>query len=115
MPPSRAPAYAYLVPLLTSAARSVGYALAVHGSMARDLDLVAVPWTEEAQDADALISALLASCGFTTSDPNRPAISSGPTAKPHGRTSWTIPLDGGCYIDLSVTPRTVTPAPRKPA
>jgi hypothetical protein len=83
--------------------------------MARDLDLVAVPWTEEAQDADALISALLASCGFTTSDPNRPAISSGPTAKPHGRTSWTIPLDGGCYIDLSVTPRTVTPAPRKPA
>ena len=37
---SNATAYALLVPALMKAGREVGYALAVHGSMARDLDLV---------------------------------------------------------------------------
>lgn len=29
-------------------AREVGYAIGVHGSLERDLDLIAVPWVEEA-------------------------------------------------------------------
>jgi hypothetical protein len=28
----------------------------------------------------------------------------GPATKPHGRLGWTISLDGGAYIDLSVMP-----------
>lgn len=29
-------------------AREIGYAIGVHGTMERDLDLIAAPWTEEA-------------------------------------------------------------------
>lgn len=110
-PRHRAPVYAYLVPLLSAAARRVGYAVAVHGSMARDLDVVAVPWTDEAVSAEALLAAILASCGFTVDSIHGRSVI-GPGAKPHGRKAWTIPLDGGCYIDLSVMPRRADdPAP----
>lgn len=100
--PSRAPAYAFLVPLLATAARRVGYALAVHGSMQRDLDLLAAPWTDEAADATELLEAIFAACAFTALA--RQAVT-GPTQQPHGRLSWAIPLDGGVYLDLSVMPR----------
>jgi hypothetical protein len=76
--------------------------MAIHGSMSRDLDLVAIPWTEDAASAEVLVGALLDACGFTTPGPSRvkPA-----TLKPHGRKAWSILLDGGCYLDLSVMPR----------
>ncbi len=44
-------ALAYMVgiyPQLVEEARRHGYALAPHGSLQRDLDLIAVPWSEEA-------------------------------------------------------------------
>lgn len=49
--PSIAPAYTFLYPILCEAARACGYALAIHGTMQRDLDLVAVPWVDEALPA----------------------------------------------------------------
>lgn len=49
-----------ILPPMRRAAKHVGYALTVHGSLNRDIDLVAVPWREGALDADRLISAL---CG----------------------------------------------------
>lgn len=102
-PPSLAVGYAFLVPILAEAARSVGYALALHGTMARDLDVVAVPWTEDAADADTLVAAIEAAC-----DGYRLAAVCGreePQHKPHGRLAWVILLEGGCVIDLSVMPR----------
>jgi hypothetical protein len=96
--------YAYLIPLLTTAARTVGYAIAVHGSMRNDLDVVAIPWTDEAASPEELLTALLAGMGWATEHPDRPR-SDGPEAKPHGRVAWTIPLGAGTAIDLSVMPR----------
>lgn len=52
-PPSPAAVYAHLYPSLVVDARELGYALALHGSMARDLDLVAIPWTDDAASARA--------------------------------------------------------------
>jgi len=44
-PASRAPIYAACVyPELAELCRDCGYALAVHGSLARDFDLIAIPW-----------------------------------------------------------------------
>lgn len=57
---SNATAYALLIPSLMKAGREVGYALAVHGSLARDLDIIAVPWTDEAVSAERLIMHLMA-------------------------------------------------------
>lgn len=93
--------YCAIWPDLVARARSLGYALLIHGSLARDLDLVAVPWTEEAADADTLVNALVASCqgrlGMGTTVGGEP--------KAHGRVAWRIMLHGYAYIDLSVMPR----------
>lgn len=43
--------YDQLVPI----ARQCGYALAIHGSKTRDLDLVAVPWTKKPLQPETLI------------------------------------------------------------
>jgi hypothetical protein len=100
--PSPAPAYVFLVPLLANAARPLGYAIAVHGSLVRDLDVVAIPWTVDAAPAEELVAKLVATLGWTTP---ADALVTGPEAKPHGRLAWSIPLDCGPWIDLSVIPR----------
>lgn len=100
-PPTPVAFYAYMLPQLIMAARSVGYALAVHGSMRRDLDLVAVPWVEGAGTHEQLLDALCEVVGFEREPPAR----SGPTEKPLGRRAYVIHLSTGVYIDLSVTPR----------
>ena len=112
-PVSPAAAYASMIPMLTEAAREVGYALAIHGSMARDLDVVAVPWTEDAAPAEQLILRLLAKTGTHLCDGGR-GTETGEietvrgdvgAEMPHGRRAWTLFLGNGLYIDLSVMPR----------
>jgi len=104
--------YVSLLPALIRAAKAKGYALAVHGSMRRDLDLVAVPWTEEAAPALDVAEAIIkASGGFLRERPAKEEHPEGwpgtrdPAQKPHGRLAWSIHLGGGPYIDLSVMPR----------
>lgn len=91
-----------------AAAFSCGYALAVHGSEMRDLDLIAVPWTDEATDAEALIEKIVALTGGRIGD--RPD-----EQRPHGRRAWSIHLNNEHtlgnfkpvlpYLDISVMPR----------
>jgi hypothetical protein len=83
-----------------------GYALALHGSMARDLDLVAVPWTDDADDPDKLIADfvkfVIAHADVSIHEPK-------PLIKPHGRMSYIIPVGfgGNHYLDVSVIPRKI--------
>lgn len=95
-------AYACLYQHLAAVARDHGYALAMHGSLVTDLDLVAVPWTTEAVDDVTLAEALAkASPGllFLDSHENRT----------HGLRKHIIHLGGGPYIDLCVVPRAASP------
>lgn len=95
-------AFAAMLPILQEAVRPLGYALAVHGSMNRDFDLIAVPWDEGAVAPASDVHAAI----FNTISPYRmPNIKHGPEKKPHGRISWIIPLHAGAAIDLSVMPR----------
>lgn len=110
-PATYAPAYALAYPVLAEAARSVGYALALHGTMGRDCDLVAIPWTEEAQDVNALLIALTTHACLeivpSGCDANQSPTFS-PVAKPHGRVAYTLRFrygSGGTF-DLSIMPRT---------
>jgi hypothetical protein len=96
--------YERLIEPLRLVARQHGYALAVHGSLSRDIDLVAVPWTEEAVSGFGLMTALLAEVrrrneGTATVYPEMPS------EKPHGRLAWSIHLGGGPYLDISILPR----------
>ncbi len=96
--------FASMYPALRRTAMELGYALALHGSMARDLDVIAVPWTEAAEDADTLVEALRAAVSAFIVVNH--AHETNPTAKPHGRLAWSLHLVGsGTYIDLSVIPR----------
>lgn len=104
---------ARLIVPLRETAREHGYALGVHGSLARDIDLIAVPWTVEAcsqvELAEAIRQKAEEVCGFAFINPREksPYAESGrPGCKPHGRLAWAFHLGGGPYIDLSIMPPT---------
>lgn len=101
-------------------ARDAGYAVAVHGSLARDIDLVAIPWVEHnvsspdylAERIAAVIAGQVGRCNIMGKKKDGLTW----TAKPHGRQAITImawgDLFGSIDIDFSViTPRT---APTEP-
>lgn len=81
-----------------------GYALALHGSMARDLDIVCIPWTDDADDPDVLIAAFVK---FVVKKAHVDIKSRTPVEKPHGRMAYVIPIgfDSNMYLDVSVMPR----------
>src|SRR4051812_2987278 len=54
--------YDRLIGPMREVARTHGYALAVHGSVNRDIDLIACPWVAEATDAETLYIALMRKC-----------------------------------------------------
>lgn len=97
--------YVFLMPAMIKAAQKCGYALAIHGSMERDFDLVAVPWTVEAVSVEELVLALRASVGALRLEGWEDGAFKNPTMKPHGRMAWTLMLGGDWYVDLSVMPR----------
>lgn len=94
---------------MRAAARELGYALGLHGSMRRDFDLIAVPWVDNAADKDDLAATLqMAACGTRMSKYSW-------HDKPHGRVAtsfavcwpeWHETTGAGC-VDLSVMPRTI--------
>jgi len=94
--------YATVHVTLIGVARDCGYALALHGSLKRDMDVVAVPWTEDATSADRLMRGLAQATGgyYRHQQPKK---------NPHGRLSYALVLDNcagdAVYIDISVMPR----------
>lgn len=105
MAPIAAPLYSIYYARLALVARENGYCLSIHGSMARDLDLVATPWTEEAISAEALIEKFKADILLKDMD------SKDEDGKPHGRKSFNLSADGGLYIDVSIMPVLKSPMP----
>lgn len=112
--PTPAPVYAGLYAGLCDIARSHGYALAIHGTLTKDLDLLAAPWVEDAADAETLVMSIKKHLGALFLH-ERLAEQTGytitgregedPEAKPHGRRAWSLHLEYGLYIDLSVMPK----------
>jgi hypothetical protein len=75
-----------------------GFSLCAQGSFTRDLDLLAVPWTERARkDTDILAKRIAQAAGLT--------IQGAPSDKPHGRKARTLlfPTFGDPrFVDLSI-------------
>jgi hypothetical protein len=78
---------------------SHGYAIAIHGSMQRDFDLIAVPWKFICSPPEKLVEDICK--GFELL---MDGSVDGPEYKAHGRMAWSIPICGGLYFDLSVMP-----------
>jgi hypothetical protein len=129
------PVYKRLIGPLKARARSLGYCLAVHGTLRRDIDLLAVPWVADAAPAKKLAAALFRIIDRIvglkglklqrTIQANRLYAAK----RPHGRLAWAyrlqrrdwarldLPTDapltrqqGLCdwYVDLSVMPTIAT-------
>jgi hypothetical protein len=87
----------------TNVARQLGYAIGVHGSQLRDVDLIAAPWTDEAVPARELVESIAYALPGIVGHQE-------PERKPHGRLGWTIVpryrwgIDAW-YVDISVMPR----------
>ncbi len=101
--------YAQLLPMIREAAKGLGYAIAIHGSMRRDLDIIAVPWVEEAAAPEELVRAIsVAVDGFVIGAEDkqmkRGTIEPG-SPHPHGRMVWNICWGGIPFIDLGIMPR----------
>ena len=97
--PHYGPIYAAaMYPELAQIARSHGYALAVHGSLARDLDIIAIPWVEDAGEPQAIINDILEKFAVT--------LVGEIGHKPHGRTAYTLSIGWGhCAIDIQFMPK----------
>lgn len=103
-PPTFAPAYVALFPVLSEIAQKHGYALCAHGSVQTDFDLLAVPWTDAATDAQTLVDAIAKHCRlcfgiFGT------GVDETPEQKPHGRRAWNLFIGAGSRLDFGVMPR----------
>ena len=85
----RAVFYTILWPSFRKAALDCGWAIALHGSMASDMDMMAMPWTEDAVCKEDFVQAMSNCIGKTIwSDHHFKADKS----KPHGRISYTLSI-----------------------
>lgn len=114
--------YAYYFESLKQIAQDFGYNLVVHGSMNRDLDLIAIPWTDDPRPEFEMIQEFSDYInGFKSGHPVQFLYKT----LPGGRKSYVINLNRGgyrrnnsgdvldpieftedpqYYIDISVTP-----------
>ena len=106
-PANYAPVYCSLYPALAEITREHGYALAIHGTLGRDMDLICIPWTEKPSAPFDVVTAICKEFAL------RPAMTDGgPCAKKlHGRMAYAIVFAGGGFIDLSFMP--VVPTEKK--
>lgn len=80
---------------------SYGYAIAMHGSFTRDLDLIAVPWTEQAQEANRVLRNIESRTGWKR-------LKEEGSSHPHGRLVWTLTsqkFECPRFVDLGFMPR----------
>lgn len=96
-PANFAPIYIGIYPELAELTRKHGYALAAHGSLARDFDLICVPWIENPSDPEIVVKEITKT--FALKEIGEPTI------KFHNRKVYTLSISyGECFIDLSFMP-----------
>jgi len=98
-PANFAPIYVGLYPELAEITRKHGYALAAHGTLARDFDLICIPWVKNPSAPKDVVAEITSNFSLKLSgEPN-------PTIKEHGRICYTLILSfGECFLDFSFMP-----------
>lgn len=92
------PDYARAYTIIRNLAWQEGYAIGLHGSFTRDLDLIAVPWTATCCSAEHLVARVMDATGLKSQHSN-------PGRKPHDRLVWTLLFPGFSdprWVDLSI-------------
>lgn len=103
--------YSYYFEQLKVIAKEFGYNLVIHGSMHRDLDLIAIPWIDNPEDEFKMVQKFENYLtGFHSEQKEHYLFS----ILPGGRKNYVISLnrigewnnyiDAQYYLDISVTP-----------
>lgn len=104
--------YRVLIAALRYVAYRSGYAIAVHGSLKTDIDLIACPWRDSAVSAGHLAEELRRTAEQIIGIARIREGDTPPTKKDCGRLAWSFYLTSedtiGPYIDLSVMPMAET-------
>lgn len=96
-PANNAPAYCSIYAEFAEVFRRHGYALAIHGSLARDFDLIAVPWVERPSDPESVLKTLEQEFAVRLAGHGTPKL--------HGRTAYSLVFCGGtAFLDVSFMP-----------
>lgn len=99
----RAAFYACMWGDFRQAAMDCGWALGLHGSLNSDIDIMAMPWIENAMTADEMISHMISTCFGESVWAKEPHFKkSQPGDKPNGRIVYTIPIFADFYLDINV-------------
>lgn len=98
------PDYARIFTKARIYADQYGYSCCVQGSTTRDLDLLIVPWTEQAvaDDLHRIVNMIAMS--------EKLVLTGSPSNRPHGRLAWTLvfpEFNDPRWIDISGFPATV--------
>ncbi|MFW1012115.1 hypothetical protein ACXITX_22810 [Vibrio parahaemolyticus] len=97
--PSYAPLYCAMYPDLAKLVKGHGYALAVHGSLQRDFDLICIPWTDNPSETKVVVNEIEQE--FAVKQVGEPDIAL------HKRERYTLSIGyGECFMDLSFMPST---------
>ena len=105
------PDYGRVYTIARKLAWEEGYAIGLHGSFTRDLDLIAVPWVDKPCEPEHLIRRIIDATGLKSQHDN-------PGKKPQGRLVWTLLFPGFSdprFVDLSIMPLATPPAHDAPA
>jgi len=103
--------YACCLPEMQQIARDLGYNLVVHGSLNRDMDLIAIAWSDNPYNPLVLLHQLCEYLGAGKYEKEEEYLF---TILPGGRKSYVIDLNRGgkwngykdeqYYLDISFTP-----------
>jgi len=96
--------YACALEGLRKIAIKCGYALAIHGTCASDMDLIAVRWTENYESPTYLVKRLyeeLSKYSFSIDDENDLISIVKPEVR-FGHIHYTLPIIKDWYVDLCV-------------
>ena len=91
--------YASIYPDLINAALNCGWALGLHGSLSNDMDIMAMPWTEDAKPVEEMIQAL-SDC--FTENPFKDKHTTPHYDKPNGRVVYTMSIWADFYLDINI-------------
>lgn len=92
----RAVFYAAIWDDLRQTAMDCGWALGLHGSLSSDMDIMGMPWVDDAVSSDIMIYALK-KC-FTDCDDIKVMISD----MPNNRKVYTLSIWADFYLDINV-------------
>ena len=95
----RAVFYAAMWDDLRQSAMNKGWALGLHGSLASDMDIMAMPWTVNASPVHEMLFAIC-DCFTDAKDLHNSMFKT--TDKPNNRIVYTIPIWADFYLDINI-------------